>query len=114
MQQTADRIVAIIKADPNKERIDKIIERWIKPHLKYLGVELKLDQLNSLVEFRENLVQKERLQSERKGIQKGRMEGEKSCALKTKRETALNLIKRTKMDDAMIADIAGLTISEVA
>ena len=43
----------------------------------------------------------------------GRMEGEQIGIMKNKRDTALNLIKRTEMDDAMIADIAGLTLSEV-
>ena len=54
-----------------------------------------------LAENLENLVNRERSQAEQIGI------------MKTKRETALNLIKRTDMDDAMIADIAGLTLSEV-
>ncbi|CAM4298126.1 hypothetical protein VRRI112168_19490 [Vreelandella rituensis] len=67
LQQAVDRIVAIIQADPNKERIDRVITRWIKRHLQRLGAEVNLDQLNSLVEDKdmlaenlENLVQKER------------------------------------------------------
>ena len=51
--------------------------------MQHLNAEINLDQLNSLVEDRdilaenlENLFQKERLQSELIGIQKGRMEGE--------------------------------------
>ena len=82
LQHAVDRVVAIMKADPNKERIDKIITRWIKRHLRYLSVEINLDQLNSLVDDRdmlaenlENLVQKERLQSEQRCIHKGSMEG---------------------------------------
>ena len=50
--------------------------------MQHLNAEINLDQLNSLVEDRdilaenlENLFQKERLQSEQIGIQKGRMEG---------------------------------------
>ena len=74
LQQAVDRIVAIIQADPNKERIDRIVTRWIKRHLQRLGAEVNLGQLNSLVEDKdmlaenlENLVKKERLE--------GRLEG---------------------------------------
>ncbi|RAU16656.1 transposase [Nitrincola tibetensis] len=120
LQRAVDRIVAIIKADPNKERIDKIVTRWIKRHLKYLGAKINLDKLNSLIEDRdmlaenlENLVQKERLQSEQRGeirgIQKGRMEGEQASQVRI----AHNLITRTDMDDATIADVSGLPIEEV-
>ncbi|BBI52273.1 hypothetical protein HORIV_46940 [Vreelandella olivaria] len=65
LQRAVDRIVTIIKTDPNKERIDKVITRWIKRHLQRLGAEVNLEQLNSLVEDKdmlaenlENLVQK--------------------------------------------------------
>ncbi|WP_409525357.1 Rpn family recombination-promoting nuclease/putative transposase [Nitrincola sp. MINF-07-Sa-05] len=124
LQQAVDRIVAIIRADPNKERIDKIITRWLKRHLQYLGAGVNLDPLNSLMEDREmlaenleKLVKKERIEGRiegrqegeqigiQKGIQKGRME--------TMCETARNLIARTEMDDAMIADISGLSVDEV-
>jgi len=78
LQRAVDRIVAIIKADPNKKRIDPVITRWIKRHLQRLGAELNLDQLNSLVEDKdmlaenlENLVKKERLQSRQEGRQEG-------------------------------------------
>ncbi|WP_227520302.1 hypothetical protein [Marinobacter sp. LV10R510-11A] len=100
-----DRVVKIIEADPSKERVDKIITRWIKRHLSRLGAEVGLERLNSLVEDRdmlaenlENLVKKERLE--------GRQEG--------RQETARNLINRTEMNDQMIAEIAGLTIDEVS
>ena len=128
LQRAVDRIVAIIKADPNKERIDKIVTRWIKRHLKYLGAEINLDKLNSLIEDRdmlaenlENLVQKERLQSEQRGeirgIQKGRMEGRVEGRTEGEQASqvkiAHNLITRTDMDDATIADVSGLPIEEV-
>jgi len=82
LQRAVDRIVAIIQADPNKERVDRVITRWIKRHLSRLGADVNLDQLNSLVEDKnmlaenlENLVKKERLQGEQIGVQRGRMEG---------------------------------------
>tara|TARA_R110000850_G_scaffold223009_2_gene348831 strand:- start:139 stop:441 length:303 start_codon:yes stop_codon:yes gene_type:complete len=43
--QAVDRIVAIIQTDPHKERIDKIITRWLKRHLQRLGAEVDLNQL---------------------------------------------------------------------
>ncbi|MCG5534655.1 Rpn family recombination-promoting nuclease/putative transposase [Ectothiorhodospira mobilis] len=108
LQQAVDRIVAIIQADPDKERIDRIITRWLKRHLHRLGAEIDLDQLESLVEDKdmlaenlENLVKKERLE--------GRQEGEQVRA----EQIARNLITRTEMDDAMIAEIAGLPIADV-
>ena len=104
-----DRVVEIIEADPSKERVDKIITRWIKRHLSRLGAEVGLDRLNSLVEDRdmlaenlENLVKKERLE--------GHQEGEHMKA----EQIAHNLINRTEMDDQMIAEIAGLTVDEVS
>jgi uncharacterized membrane-anchored protein YjiN (DUF445 family) len=115
LQRAVDRIVTIIKTDPNKERIDKVITRWIKRHLQRLGAEVNLDQLNSLVEDKdmlaenlENLVRKERQQ----GRQEGRQEAEQR-ALESKRNAARKLIARTEMDDQMIADIEELPVEEV-
>ena len=86
LQQAVDRVVAIIQSDPNKDRTDRIITRWLKRHLQRLGAEVHLDQLNSLVEDRdmlaenlenlENLVKKERLEGMLAGRQEGRQEGE--------------------------------------
>ena len=80
LQRAVDRIVAIIRTDPDKERIDPLITRWLKRRLHWLGAEVNLDQLNSLVEDNamlaenlENLVKKERLE----GRVEGRLEGEK-------------------------------------
>jgi hypothetical protein len=42
LQQAVDRVVKIIEADPSKERVDKIITRWIKRHLSRLGAEVGL------------------------------------------------------------------------
>lgn len=115
LQRAVDRIVTIIKTDPNKERIDKVITRWIKRHLQRLGAEVNLEQLNSLVEDKdmlaenlENLVQKERQQ----GRQEGRQEAEQR-ALESKRNAARKLITRTEMDNQMIADIEELPVEEV-
>ena len=116
LQLAVDRIVAIIKADPNKDRTDKIITRWIKRHLTYLNVDINLDQLNSLVEDKnmlaenlENLVQKERNQSRMEGEQVGIQKG----IMKNKRETALNLINMNVLTDAQIAQASGLSEEDV-
>ncbi len=67
LQQAVDRMVAIIQEDPHKERIDRVVTRWLKRHLHRLGAAVNLDQLDSLVEDKamlaenlENLVRKER------------------------------------------------------
>ncbi|GAB2579405.1 Rpn family recombination-promoting nuclease/putative transposase [Nitrincola alkalisediminis] len=112
LQQAVDKITAIIQASPHKERIDRVVTRWIKRHLSYLGAEIKLNRLNSLVEDKdmlaenlENLVKKERNTARMEGHMEGRTEAR--C------EVARNLIKLTEMDDAMIAKIAGLPVKVV-
>ncbi|MCG5517336.1 MULTISPECIES: Rpn family recombination-promoting nuclease/putative transposase, partial [unclassified Ectothiorhodospira] len=80
LQRAVDRVVAIIQVDPHKERIDRIITRWLKRHLHRLGAGVNLERLESLVEDKdmlaeslENLVKKERQESEQLGIEKGRL-----------------------------------------
>lgn len=116
LQGAVDRIVAVIQANPDKERIDRVITRWIKRHLIRLGAEVDLERLNSLIEDKdmlaenlENLVKKERLQGEQIGIQKGRMEGR----METMRETARKLIAMNILTDAQIAQASGLPEEEV-
>lgn len=111
LHQAVDRIVAIIQAGPHKDRIDKIITRWLKRHLQRLGAEVNLDQFNSLVEDRamlaenlENWAQQER--------QEGRQEAEQR-ALESKRNAARKLIALTEMNDQLIAEIEELTVEEV-
>jgi len=120
-QQAVDRVVKIIEADPNKERVDKIITRWIKRHLSRLGAEVGLEQLNSLVEDRdmlaenlENLVNKEWLEGMPLGYQKGYQKGFQEGAQAVKQEVAHKLIVRTEMNDQLIAEIVGLAVDEVS
>jgi hypothetical protein len=67
-----------------KERIDKIITRWLKRHLQWLGSEVDLNQLNSLVEDKDMLAEnlENWAQQER---QVGIQEGEKLGIEKTAR-----------------------------
>ena len=118
LQQAVDRIVEIIKADPNKDRVDKIITRWIKRHLQRVApkARLDLDRLSSLVEDRdmlaenlENLVKKERLEGMLAGRQEGRQEGEHMKA----EQIARNLIAMGLLTDAQIATASGLSDNEV-
>lgn len=104
LQQAVDRIVAIIQAEPNKERVDRVITRWIKRHLQRLEADVNLDQLKSLVEDRdmlaenlENLVKKERLEGQHEA----------------REETARNLIAMDLLSDAQIATASGLSEHEV-
>ncbi|MBF8224008.1 RpnC/YadD family protein [Halomonas sp. 328] len=55
-----------------------------------------------LAENLQNWAKKERQEGRQEGLQEGRL------------ETARNLIARTEMGDAMIAEIAGLAIEDVA
>jgi hypothetical protein len=47
MQQAVDRIVQIIRQEPNKERIDKVITRWLKRHFFRLGDTQNWDRIHS-------------------------------------------------------------------
>lgn len=84
LQRAVDRVVAIIRADPHKERADAIVTRWLKRHLQRLGARVDLDQLNSVVEEKdmlaenlEYLVEKERRKGRQEGLEEGRREGER-------------------------------------
>ncbi len=112
LQQAVDRVVAIIQNDPHKDRIDAIITRWLKRHLKRLGAGVNLERLNSLVEDRdmlaenlENWAKKERLEGREEGREEGRLEA--------KQATARNLIKLGVLTDEQIAEATGLTTAEV-
>ncbi len=114
-EQAVDRVVAIIQSDPNKERTDRIITRWLKRHLQRLGAEVHLDQLNSLVEDRdmlaenlENLVKKERLE----GRQEGRQESDWR-ALEEKRKTVRHLLSFGVLSNDQIAVATGLSVDEI-
>ncbi|CAD5269129.1 MULTISPECIES: Rpn family recombination-promoting nuclease/putative transposase [Halomonadaceae] len=117
LQKAVDRIVAIIQADPHKERIDKIITRWLKRHLQRLGAEVDLNQLNSLVEDKdmlaenlENWAQQERQVGLQEGEKLGIEKGEKLGIEKTAR----NLLKLGVLSDEQIAGATGLALEDVA
>jgi len=116
LQQAVDRIVAIIQADPNKERTDKIITRWLKRHLQRLGADVNLDQLNSLVEDKdmlaenlENWAQKERQEERQKVLQEA-----EARAFAEKRDTVRHLLAFGVLSDEQIAEATGLAIEEIA
>ena len=123
LQQAVDRIVAIIQADPHKERIDKIITRWLKRHLQRLGAEVNLDQLNSLVEDKdmlaenlENWAQQERRAERQKVLQETeqRLREPEKRALEEKRETVRHLLAFGVLSDEQIAEATGLAVDEIA
>ncbi len=97
----------------HKERIDKIITRWLKHHLQRLGAEVELNQLTSLVEDKdmlaenlENWAQQEREEGEKLGIEKGEKLGIE--------KTARNLLKLGVLSDEQIGEATGLALDEVA
>ena len=121
--------MAIIQADPHKERIDKIITRWLKRHLQRLGAEVDLNQLNSLVEDKDmlaenlqNWAQQERQEGEKLGLVKGEklglVKGEKLGLVKGEKlgieKTARNLLKLGVLSDEQIAEATGWALEDVA
>ncbi|WPL17911.1 hypothetical protein Thiowin_02954 [Thiorhodovibrio winogradskyi] len=94
----------MIRADPNKERLDHLITRWLKRHLQRLGSQINLEQVNSLTEDKamlaenlENLVKRERKESREE----------------LARETACNLIKLGLLTDEQVAQATSLPLDQV-
>ena len=117
LQQAVDRIVAIIQASPDKERIDNIITRWLKRHLQRLGAKANLDQLTSLMEDKdmlaenlENWAQQERQAGIEKGTKLGIEQGTKLGIEKTAR----NLLKLGVLSNEQIAEVTGLDLEDIA
>ena len=117
LQQAVDRIVAIIQASPDKERIDNIITRWLKRYLQRLGAKANLDQLTSLMEDKdmlaenlENWAQQERQAGIEKGTKLGIEQGTKLGIEKTAR----NLLKLGVLSNEQIAEVTGLAIEDVS
>ena len=117
LQQAVDRIVAIIQASPDKERIDNIITRWLKRYLQRLGAKANLDQLTSLMEDKdmlaenlENWAQQERQAGIEKGTKLGIEQGTKLGIEKTAR----NLLKLGVLSNDQIAETTGLDLEDIA
>jgi len=117
LQQAVDRIVAIIQASPDKERIDNIITRWLKRYLQRLGAKANLDQLTSLMEDKdmlaenlENWAQQERQAGIEKGTKLGIEQGTKLGIEKTAR----NLLKLGVLNNDQIAEATGLDLEDIA
>ena len=117
LQQAVDRIVAIIQASPDKERIDNIITRWLKRYLQLLGAKANLDQLTSLMEDKdmlaenlENWAQQERQAGIEKGTKLGIEQGTKLGIEKTAR----NLLKLGVLSNEQIAEATGLALEDIA
>jgi len=125
LQQAVDRIVAIIQASPDKERIDNIITRWLKRYLQLLGAKANLDQLTSLMEDKdmlaenlENWAQQERQAGIEKGTKLGIEQGTKLGIEQGKKlgieKTARNLLKLGVLSNDQIAEVTGLDLEDIA
>ena len=108
LHRAIERMVALIQSDPNRGRIDKVVTRWLKRHLKRLGAEVNVDPINSVVEDKAMLAEnlEQWVEQER---QKGRQEGRQD----TQRQTAINLLTLGMLTDEQIAQVTGLTLTEV-
>ncbi|MBK1618605.1 transposase [Lamprobacter modestohalophilus] len=120
LQAAVDRLVRLILADPNKARLDALITRWLKRHLRRLGAKIDLTQVHSLIEdnamLAENLqhwAERERLEGERIGIQKGERIGIQKGEREKAQATARNLIALGMLTDGQIAQATGLSIAQV-
>jgi len=82
LHHAIERMVTLIQSDPNRGRIDKVVTRWLKRHLKRLGAEVNVDPINSVVEDKtmlaENLehwIEQERQKWRQQGEQRGHHKG---------------------------------------
>ncbi|WP_412851384.1 Rpn family recombination-promoting nuclease/putative transposase [Ectothiorhodospira shaposhnikovii] len=112
LQMAVDRLVASIQAHPEKARLDKVITRWLKRHLKRLEADIELDRINSLVEDKAMLAENLETWAE-KERQKGRLEGRQEGRQENARETAINLLKLGVLTDEQVAQSTGLSLAEV-
>lgn len=117
LQAAVDRVVSIIRANPDKDRIDRILTRWIKRHLQRLGTTtINLEALNSLVEDKnmlaenlQNLVKKERLEGLQQGLQQGIQEGGQIVS----QQIAQKLIALGILTDEQVAEATGLSMETI-
>ena len=112
LNQAVERMVALIQSDPNRGRIDAVVTRWLKRHLKRLGAEVAIDQITSLVEDKAMLAENLEHWAEQER-QKGRQEGEEIGWHKGQRQTAMKLLKLGVLTDEQIVQVTGLTLAEV-
>jgi predicted transposase/invertase (TIGR01784 family) len=115
MQQVVNRMVQIICKDPNKERIDRVITRWLKRHFYRLGDRQNWDKIHSLIEdhamIAENIqtwAQKERLEGLQEGYKKAQAEAEQRLD-----EVVLNMVQAGIPDDQVLS-IVGITSEQLA
>lgn len=104
MQQAVNRIVGIIQNDPNKERLDRVITRWLKRHLHRLQADISLDQVNSVEEAQDMIAE---------NLENWASARQEEMRRQYAQEVALKLIALGTMDDDQIAAISGLTETEV-
>ena len=85
VQDAVNRMVDILQSNPDHERMDKVVVRWIKRHLQRLGSQVNVDEIDSLLEGNTMLAENIDQWAERerqKGRQEGRQEGQSQTLLK--------------------------------
>lgn len=117
MQAAVDRLAEIVKQDPNKDRIDKVIIRWLKRHLHYLGDSQNWDHIHSLVEDHAMIAENIRKWPEQlreEGYQKAQAEVKAAEAEKQRLLTqAVMKLFGLGLTDQQIADSFQISIEEV-
>ena len=119
MQAAVERLVEIVKQDPNKERIDKVITRWLKRHLHYLGDSQNWEHIHSLIEDHAMIAENirkwpEQLRAEgiEQGYQKAQAEAEAEKQ-KLRDAMVLNMLQ-AGLPDSQVMGIAQITADELA
>ena len=131
MERVVARMVHLIQQEPHKERIDKVVTRWLKRHFHRLGDTHNWERIHSLSEdhamITENLktwAEKERAegmqqgiqQGIQKGIQKGIQQGYQKARIEAQQhllEVVLNMIQ-AGLPDEQVMSIAKISAQELA
>jgi len=125
----ASQIIQLQQGE-HRERINKVLTRWIKRHLQRLGLSLNIDSLDGLTEetdmLAENLenwkeglvqkgIQKGKMEGIQEGIQKGKMEGLLEGKITFARGIILARFKEAQASevDALLAQADEKTLDQI-
>ncbi len=123
MERVVARMVHLIQQEPHKERIDKVVTRWLKRHFHRLGDTHNWERIHSLSEdhamITENLktcAEKERAEGVQQGIQQGIEQGYQKARIEAQQhllEVVLNMLQ-AGLPDEQVMSIAKISAQELA
>jgi len=100
LKQAVYRLVDLVKADANKERLDQLLTIWIKRYLQRQGVKGNIEQLESLVEEKTMLAE---------NMEKWRNDAK----LEGKLEQAIQMVKDFNLSVKEVAEKYQLPLNEL-